>query len=82
MELRLAPRAGAGPSVFALDTAGNRASELPFSYDPATGVLRFAVSTRAPDGTGRLYYEIVLRRKRYDMSSPNHIAKLHPQMLL
>lgn len=47
-----------GVAVFALDTAGNRIAEVPVTYDTATGVLRFTVSTRGPDGRGRIYYEI------------------------
>ena len=47
-----------GVAVFALDTAGNRIAEVPVAYDTATGALRFTVSTRGPDGRGRIYYEI------------------------
>lgn len=51
---------GAGarpPAVWALDTAGNRVAEVPATCEG--GVLRFRVSTRAPDGSGRIYYEIL-----------------------
>ena len=48
---------GGAPCVWALDTAGNRVAEVPATYEG--GVLRFRVSTRGPDGTGRIYYEIV-----------------------
>ncbi len=47
-----------GVAVFALDTTGNRVAEVPVTYDTATGALRFTVSTRGPDGRGRIYYEI------------------------
>ncbi len=52
-------RGKAAPAVFALDTAGNRTGVVPSDWDPATGLLRFRVSTRDPDGKGRIYYEIV-----------------------
>jgi hypothetical protein len=54
VELRLA--AGATPTVYSLDTAGNRTGEVPSRIED--GVLRFHVSTRGPDGKGRIYYEI------------------------
>ncbi len=46
------------PAVWALDTAGNRVSAIPAAYDPATGILRFTVSTRDTEGHGRIHYEI------------------------
>ena len=52
-------RGKAAPAVFALDTAGNRTGVVPSTWDPATGLLRFHVSTRDPEGKGRIYYEIV-----------------------
>ena len=69
VELRLAAHAEAKPetaahaepihpAVWSLDTAGNRVSEIPAAYDPATGILRFTVSTRGTDGHGRIHYEI------------------------
>ena len=59
VELRLAAHAEPiHPSVWSLDTAGNRVSEIPADYDPATGILRFTVSTRGTDGHGRIHYEI------------------------
>ena len=70
VELRLrgsfaapAPSGGAAesaaPAVWELDTAGERVAELPSEFDAAGGVLRFQVSTRAADGSGRIFYEIV-----------------------
>ena len=44
------------PTVFALDTAGNRIAEVPAQL--RDGVLRFRVCTAGPEG-GRIYYEIV-----------------------
>ncbi len=59
VELRLAAHAEPiHPSVWSLDTAGNRVSEIPAAYDPATGILRFTVSTRDTEGHGRIHYEI------------------------
>ena len=52
-------RGKAAPAVFALDTAGNRIGVVPSAWDPATGVLRFRVSTRDSEGNGRIYYEIM-----------------------
>ena len=52
-------RGTAAPTVFALDTAGNRVAEVSATYDTVAGVLRFTVSTRGPAGKGRIYYEIV-----------------------
>ena len=49
---------GAAPAVFALDASGRRVAEIPCEVEPAQQRLRFRVSTRAPDGTGRLFYEI------------------------
>ncbi len=46
----------AGVAVFALDTAGNRIGEVPCRIED--GILHFRVSTRGPDGKGRIYYEI------------------------
>ncbi|MBR1835676.1 MAG: hypothetical protein IJ783_00145 [Kiritimatiellae bacterium] len=46
------------PAVAALDTAGARVATVPSEWDPATGTLRFEVSTRGPDGAGRICYEI------------------------
>ena len=54
VELRLG--AGAAPTVYSLDTAGNRTGKVPSRFED--GVLRFRVSTRGPDGKGRIYYEI------------------------
>ncbi|MBR4611763.1 MAG: hypothetical protein IKO40_03515, partial [Kiritimatiellae bacterium] len=54
VELRLAT--GATPTVYSLDTAGNRTGEVPSRIED--GVLRFRVSTRGPDGKGCIYYEI------------------------
>ena len=51
-----ARRGGAALTVFALDTAGNRTGEVPSRIED--GILRFHVSTRGPDGKGRIYYEI------------------------
>jgi hypothetical protein len=45
-----------GCRVFALDTAGNRVAEIPFSF--ADGALRFRIRTDGPEG-GRIHYEIV-----------------------
>jgi len=47
---------GAAPAVFALDSAGRRMAEVPAAV--GDGTLRFRVSTRAPDGSGRIFYEI------------------------
>ena len=44
------------PTVFALDTAGNRVAEVPAQLED--GALRFRVCTAGPEG-GRIYYEIV-----------------------
>ena len=64
---------GAAPVVFALDASGRRVAEVPCEIAPALpqdpscregereaphSRIRFRVSTRAPDGTGRLFYEI------------------------
>ena len=61
VELRLSiGGSGAQPPsfvVFSLDTAGNRTGEVPATF--SDGALRFTVSTMAPDGTGRIYYEVV-----------------------
>ena len=54
VELRLS--AGSAPTVYSLDTAGNRTGEVPSRIED--GVLRFRVSTRGPDGKGCIYYEI------------------------
>ena len=43
--------------VFSLDTGGNRTGVVPATF--SDGALRFTVSTVAPNGTGRIYYEIV-----------------------
>ena len=51
------PDEGGAPCVWALDTAGNRVAKVPATFED--GVLRFRVSTRAPDGSGRIYYEIL-----------------------
>ena len=57
VELRLDGGAGGEPpSVWALDTAGNRTAKVPAAF--SDGALRFRVSTMSPDG-GRLYYEII-----------------------
>ena len=45
-----------GCRVFALDTAGNRVAEVPFSF--ADSALRFRIRTDGPEG-GRIHYEIV-----------------------
>lgn len=37
--------------------AASAVAEVPYSYDPETGSLRFTASTRQPFG-GCLYYEI------------------------
>lgn len=63
---------GRAPIVFSLDAAGNRTGSVPCEWVPfqpfnrstfqpesADGTLRFTVSTMAPNGTGRIYYEIV-----------------------
>ena len=59
VELRFDPLAGGAgaepPSVWALDTAGNRVAEVPASFEG--GTLRFRVRTAGPEG-GRIYYEI------------------------
>ena len=55
-EVELLLAAGATPTVYSLDTTGNRTGEVPSSIED--GVLRFHVSTRGPDGKGRIYYEI------------------------
>ena len=43
------------PTVWALDTAGNRVAEVPATLEDAT--LRFRVCTAGSEG-GRIYYEI------------------------
>ena len=55
-EVELLLAAGATPTVYSLDTAGNRTGEVPSRIED--GILRFHVSTRGPDGKGRIYYEI------------------------
>ena len=60
-------------AVFALDAAGRRVAEVPCEIAPALpqdpscregereaphSRIRFRVSTRAPDGAGRIFYEI------------------------
>ncbi len=55
-EVKLQFGAGSAPTVYSLDTAGNRTGEVPSSIED--GVLRFHVSTRGPDGKGCIYYEI------------------------
>ena len=55
-EVELLLAAGAAPTVYSLDTAGNRTGEVPSRIED--GILRFHVSTRGPDGKGRIYYEI------------------------
>ena len=61
VELRLSiGGSGAQPPsfvVFSLDTGGNRTGVVPATF--SDGALRFTVSTMAPNGTGRIYYEIV-----------------------
>ena len=51
------PQNGSAPTVFSLDAAGNRTGKVPCHWE--AGTLRFTVSTIAPDGSGRIYYEIV-----------------------
>jgi hypothetical protein len=67
-EVELWLAAGAAPTVYSLDTAGKRTGEVPSTYDPATGTLRFRVSTRGPDGFGRIFYEVLT-------STPNQGAE-------
>ncbi|MBP5543626.1 MAG: hypothetical protein ILM98_06095 [Kiritimatiellae bacterium] len=55
-EVELLLAAGATPTVYSLDTAGNRTGEVPSRIED--GALRFRVSTRGPDGKGCIYYEI------------------------
>ena len=57
VSLRLDGGSGAEPpSVWSLDTAGNRTATIPAVFED--GALRFRVSTNDPEG-GRIYYEIV-----------------------
>ena len=42
--------------IWRLDTAGNRIAPLPFKQSSDT--LTFDLSTKAPDGSATLYYEI------------------------
>lgn len=44
-------------TVYSLDTSGNRIGEVPSRFEG--GILFFRVSTRGPDGKGRIYYEIL-----------------------
>ena len=45
-----------GCRIFALDTAGHRVAEVPFSF--SDGALHFRIHTDGPEG-GRIHYEIV-----------------------
>ena len=63
VELRLAPDGGPASGSFAvhaIDTAGRRRAEIPATWDPAAGILRFTASVRQPFGAC-MHYEIVRR---------------------
>jgi hypothetical protein len=56
VSLKLSANGAANVRVWALDTAGRRVAEIPATFED--GALRFRVSTVAPDGTGRIFYEM------------------------
>ncbi len=73
-EIKMRLAEGVTPTVFALDTAGNRRAEIPSTYDAATGALRFTASVRQSFG-GCLCYEIT---RESENLPPARIIEIQP----
>ena len=72
-EIELSLEEGVAPTVFALDTAGNRRAEVTSTYDAANGTLRFTASVRQPFDSC-LCYEIVRNHPTLPTPAPVALA--------